>query len=246
MELYNLINTYSEKFIPIFIRVAVMLYFIPFVGGKTTPLIFRAGLAVALTLLLLPVVPVKTDNPVQSIFEAVFAGLAIGLTARLILSAVEMAAQWISIEMGLGMAGVFNPQFGELLGPLSLFYAMFAMGLFFVLDIHHYFIEGIVRSFDVVGALNYSGIYSSIAKLSAIMFPLAFKIAAPIMLVQVLINLAMGFLSRALPQANIFFVSAPLLIFAGVVFMALSLPLTVIVLSKAFMNVKSAIMVFTR
>lgn len=248
MELYNLINTYSEKFIPVFIRVAVILSFIPFIGARMTPIMVRAGLAIALTLLLLPVVPVeniKMDNPVRAAFEAFFIGSAIGLTARIILGAVEMAAQWMSIEMGIGVAAVFNPMFGDQLGPLSLFYTFISMGLFFILDMHHYFIEGIVRSFDI-SSIQYKGIFESIVKLSSVMFPLAFKIAAPVILVQVMINLAMGFLSRALPQANIFFISFPLLIAGGIIFIALSMPLVVMVISKAFMNVKDAIMVFTR
>lgn len=245
MELYNLINIYSEKFIPIFIRVAVILLFIPFIGSRTTPVIARAGLAIALTLLLLPVVDVDMDNPVKAIFEAVFVGAAIGLTVRIILSAVEMAAQWISIQMGLGMAAVFNPQFGELLGPLSLFYTLLAMGLFFVLDIHHYFIEGIVRSFDI-GDVQYGNIFNSVIKLNSILFPLAFKIAAPVMLVMLLIYLSMGFVSKALPQANIFFVAFPLLIFVGIAFAGLSLPLVFMVVSNAFTHVKDALIVFMR
>lgn len=245
MELYNLINIYSEKFIPVFIRVAVILSFIPFIGARITPIMVRAGLAIALTLLLLPVVNVKTESPVKAVFEAFFIGSAIGLTARIILGAVETAAQWMSIEMGIGIAAVFNPMFGEQLGPLSLFYTFISMGLFFILDMHHYFIEGIVRSFDI-SSIQYRGIFDSIIKLNSILFPLAFKIAAPVILVQVLINLAMGLLSRALPQANIFFISFPLLITSGIIFMALSLPLVLMVVSKAFMNVKDAIMVFTR
>ncbi|MEW5744014.1 MAG: flagellar biosynthetic protein FliR [Nitrospirota bacterium] len=245
MELYNLINLYSEKFIPIFIRIAIMLSFIPFIGGRTTPIMARGGIALALTLMLLPVVRVETENQVRAIFEAVFIGIAMGLAARIILGAVEMAGQWMSLQMGLSAAAIFNPQFGEVLGPLSLFYTLVSMGLFFILDMHYYFIEGIVRSFDV-RVVQYEGIFSAIIKLNSFLFPLAFKIAAPIILVQLLVNLAMGFLSRALPQANIFFISMPLLIVMGIVFIALSLPLTFMVISKGFMHVKDALMAFTR
>ncbi|MCL4456261.1 MAG: flagellar biosynthetic protein FliR [Nitrospirae bacterium] len=245
MELYNLINTYSEKFIPIFIRVAVIFFFIPFIGARMTPMLVKVGFALALTLLLLPVVQVRLENPVKAVFEAVFIGSAVGLAVRIILGAVETAAQWINIEMGFGAAAIFNPLFGEQLGPLSLFYTFLSMGIFFMLDVHHYFIEGIVRSFDM-GEIRYKGIFDSIIKLNGVLFPLAFKIAAPILLVQVMINIAMGFISRALPQANIFFISMPLLIFAGVVFVVLSLPLTFMIISKAFTHVKDAIMVFTK
>ncbi|MCL4490681.1 MAG: flagellar biosynthetic protein FliR [Nitrospirae bacterium] len=245
MELYNLINTYAEKFIPIFIRVSVMLAFIPFIGAKTTPVMVRLGLSVALTLLLLPVVEVKMDSPVKAIYEAFFIGTAIGLAARIILGAIEMAAQWMSIEMGLGVAAIFNPQFGEVLGPLSLFYSLASMGIFFIFDIHHYFIEALVRSFDMT-SIHYNGIFDSIIKLNSLLFPLAFKIAAPVMLVQVLVNLGMGFLSRAIPQANIFIISFPLLIFLGVFFLVVSMPFMIAVMAKAFIHLKDAIMVFTR
>jgi flagellar biosynthesis protein FliR len=151
----------------------------------------------------------------------------------------------MSISMGLGVASVFNPQFGETLGPLSLFYSLMGMGLFFVLDIHHYFIEAIVRSFDM-GALQYNGVFEAIMKINAIFFPLAFKIAAPIFLVQVLVNLSMGFLSKAMPQANIFFVSFPLLIGAGIIFMALSLGFMFMVMTKSLVHIKDAAMFMVR
>ncbi len=245
MELYNLILTYGEKFVPIFIRVATILAFIPFLGARMTPVFVRVGLSLALTLLLLPVVQVQLANPVTAVFESFFIGLAIGLCARLILGAAEMAAQWISIQMGLSVAAVFNPQFGEVLGPLSLFYSMLAMGLFFVLDMHLFFIEGIARSFAVT-SIQYQGMFDAVLKLNSFMFPLAFKIAAPIFLIQVLINLGMGFLTKAMPQANIFFVSFPLLITSGLVSIALSLSLTLFVLSKAFEHIRDAVMAFTR
>jgi flagellar biosynthetic protein FliR len=145
----------------------------------------------------------------------------------------------------LTMAAVFNPQFGETLGGVSLFYAMLSMTLFFMFDVHYYMIEGLVRSFDITN-INYGRVFSSVIKLNALFFPLAFKIAAPVLIVQVLANLAMGFLSKAIPQANIFIVSFPLLITLGLIFLVLSMPVSTTVIAKAFMNVKDTIMVLTR
>ena len=245
MEFYNIATLYADKFVPIFIRVMVMLAFVPFLGSTNTPVAVRASLGFAITILLIPVVTVNQDNALKSLFEAFFIGAALGLMIRLVMGAIETAAQWMSISMGLGVASVFNPQFGEVLGPLSLFYSLMGMGLFFILDIHHYFIEAIVRSFELT-SVNYDGIFGAIIKLNAIFFPLAFKIAAPIFLVQVLVNLSMGFLSRAMPQANIFFVSFPLLIAAGIIFMALSLGFMFMVMTKSFVNFKDAAMLMVR
>lgn len=244
MELFNIVNIYSDKFIPVFIRVAVMLSFIPFLGAQTTPAMARAGLALALTLLLMPVVNVQTANPVKAIFEAFFVGTALGLCARIILAAVETAGQWMSIEIGFGMAAIFNPMFSEQLGPLSFFYTFVSMGIFFVLGIHYYFIEGIARSFEL-SSVDYTGIFGSIMKLNTLLFPLAFKIAAPVMLVQMIVNITLGFFAKVLPQANIFMVSIPLMIFLGLFFVTASMPLAIIVISKSFVHIKDAILMFT-
>lgn len=245
MELYNLINLYSERFIPVFVRVSIILAFIPFISARMTPMIVRIGLALALTLLLLPVAEIKTDNMVLALIEAAFVGLSIGLVARVIIVAIEMASQWINLQLGLGMAAVFNPLVGETLGPITFFFTLLGMLVFFMLDLHHYYIEAIVRSFEITSA-RHEGIYRSIVEHSKLMFPLAFKIAAPVLLVQLIINIAMGFISRVMPQANIFFVALPLNIFSGLFFLILSIPIIIIVVAQYFMNVKDAISVIAR
>ena len=102
-----------------------------------------------------------------------------------------------------------------------------------------------MRSFDIT-SINYNNVFSSVMKLNALFFPLAFKLAAPVLVVQVLTNLAMGFLSKAIPQANIFFISMPLLIVLGLIFIVLSLPVSISVIEKAFMSMKDTIIVITR
>jgi flagellar biosynthesis protein FliR len=245
MEFYNLANMYADKFVPVFIRVIVMISFIPFIGSSNTPVSVRASLGLGIALLLMPVVTIRQNDPLLSLFEAFFMGAALGLMVKIVLGAMEAAAQWMSISMGLGIASVFNPAFGEVLGPLSLIYSLMGMCLFFILDIHHCFIEAIVRSFEVT-SVQYAGIFDAILKLNAIFFPLAFKIAAPIFLVQILVNLSMGFLSKAMPQANIFFVSFPLLIAMGLLFMALSLEFTSMVMTRALVHIKDAALLIVR
>ncbi len=245
MELYDLITLYSDRFIPVFIRIAVMLGFIPFIGARMTPMIVRIGFALALTLLVLPVAEVRTDNLMGAVLEGMFMGLSMGLAARIILTAIEMASQWINLQLGLGMASVFNPLVGETLGPITFFFTLLGMLIFFMLDLHHYYIEAIIRSFEVT-SVRYEGIFQGIIEHSKIMFPLALKIAAPILLVQMLINIAMGFVSKVMPQANIFFVAVPLNIFSGLFFIILSIPVMLAVAARYFINVKDAISVITR
>ncbi|MCX8069302.1 MAG: flagellar biosynthetic protein FliR, partial [Thermodesulfovibrionales bacterium] len=94
--------------------------------------------------------------------------------------------------------------------------------------------------------IRYETIYQGIIEHSKVMFPLAFKIAAPILLVQIIINLAMGLVSKVMPQANIFFVAVPLNIFSGLLFIVITIPIMLAVTARYFLNIKDAIQVITR
>jgi Flagellar biosynthesis pathway, component FliR len=75
---------------------------------------------------------------------------------RVIIAAVETAAQWMSIQIGFSVANVFNPQFGELMGPISVFYEMFTIALFFSLDLHLTLVEMIIKSFELPAKYSFT------------------------------------------------------------------------------------------
>lgn len=238
MNYLELLTTNFYNFIPVFIRVSIILFFLPYIGSRTVPIIFRFFFALSVSLAIMPLIPVKEENLFISLFNAVVFAMAIGLMVRVIIAAVEIASQWMSMQIGFTIANVFNPQFGELMGPVSIFYEMFTIALFFSLDLHLSFVEMMVKSFEFPAKFSFSG---NIISFSYIMFPLAFKLAAPVLVVQVLMNIGLGFLSRIMPQANVFFVGFPLLLATGIVIMWLSTPIFTMVLSKAFINLKDAL-----
>lgn len=238
MNYLELLTAEFYKFIPVFIRVSVILFFLPYIGSRTVPLIFRFFFAFAVSLAIMPFIPVKEENLFISLFNAVVFGLAIGLLIRVIIGAVETAAQWMSMQIGFSVANIFNPQFGELMGPLSVFYEMFTVALFFSLDLHLSLIEIMVSSFQFPAKFSFVG---NVIEFSYLLFPLALKLSAPVLLVQVLMNMGLGFLSRIMPQANVFFVGFPLLLATGIATMWLSIPIFTMVLSKAFINLKDAL-----
>jgi len=238
MNYLDLITINFYKFIPVFIRVSTILFFLPYIGSRTVPLMFRAFFALSVSIAIMPFLPVKEENLFISIFNAVVFGLAIGLMTRVIIAAVETAAQWMSIQIGFSVANVFNPQFGELMGPISVFYEMFTIALFFSLDLHLTLVEMIIKSFELPAKYSFTG---NVIEFSYLLFPLALKLSAPVILVQVLMNIGLGFLSRIMPQANVFFVGFPLLLATGVITMWISIPMFTMVLGKAFINLKDAL-----
>lgn len=229
-------NFYS--FVPIFVRVSIILFFLPYLGSRTVPVLFRFFLALSISLSIMSYVSPREDNFLIELFNAVVFGFTIGMIVRIIISAVEIASHWMSMQIGFAVANIFNPQFGEMMGPVTLFYEMFTVALFFSLDLHLTVVELILRSFDFPSKLSFTG---NVMAFSTLLFPLALKLAAPVIVVQVLMNIGLGFLSRIMPQANVFFVGFPLLLASGIAVMWLSTPLFTMVLSKAFVNLKDAL-----
>ncbi len=238
MNYLDLLTTNLYNFIPVFIRVSIILFFIPYIGSRTVSLAFRFFLALAISLAIMPYLTIKEQNFLLSLFNAIIFGLSIGIMIRIIVAAVEIASHWMSLQIGFAMANIFNPQFGELMGPITLFYEMFTIALFFSLDLHLTLVELMIKSFDYPTKFSLAG---NILEFSYLMFPLAFKISAPVLLVQVLMNIGLGFLSRIMPQANVFFVGFPLLLATGIAVMWLDIPIFTMVLSKAFLNLKEAL-----
>lgn len=243
MNYLELLNENIYRFIPVFIRTSTILFFLPYIGSRTVPLIFRFFFAFSVSLAVMPYVPEGKQDFFVSLLNSLLFGLSIGLMIRLIVAAVEMASQWMSIQIGFTVANVFNPQFGEVFGPLSVLYEMFMIALFFSLDFHLNVVEVMIKSFD----FSYSKmVFENVLEFSSIIFPLSLKIAAPILLTQILINLGLGFLNRIMPQANVFFVGFPLLLATGIAFMWLTLPMFIFVVSKAFLNLKDALVSILR
>ncbi|WP_297211708.1 MULTISPECIES: flagellar biosynthetic protein FliR [Thermodesulfovibrio] len=238
MNYLEVLTANLYNFIPVFIRVSIVLFFLPYIGSRTVPIVFRFFFAVAVSLAIMPFIKTGEHNFLISLLNAVLFGLTIGLMVRIVVSAVEIASHWMSLQVGFAVANVFNPQFGELMGPLTVFYEMFTIALFFSLDLHLSLAELMIKSFEFPMKFSFAG---NIIEFSYLMFPLALKLSAPVLLVQVLMNIGLGFLSRIMPQANVFFVGFPLILATGIAIMWLSIPIFTMVLSKAFINLKDAL-----
>jgi len=239
MDYLELLTTQIYNFIPVFIRVSIILFFLPYIGSRTVPIMFRLFFAFSVSLAIMPFVTQREENFFISLFNAVVFGLTIGLMVRIVIAAIETASQWMSMQIGFAVANIFNPQFGELMGPLTVFYEMFTIALFFALDLHLSLIEIMVKTFQVPADFSFA---KNVIELSYLLFPLALKLSAPVLLVQVLMNMGLGFLSRIMPQANVFFVGFPLLLATGIAVMWLSIPIFTMVLSRAFINLKDSLL----
>ncbi len=232
---------YITNFLFILLRVSIFISFLPVIGGNQTPVQFRIGLMVFISLMLTPVVNFETaENSIpMMVVKEIFLGMALGLSVRFIFLGINMAGAFISQTIGMSIATAFNPEIGqstqiaELMGTLAILY-------FLVMDAHHDLIFVFVKSFELLpaGQVNVEALVPKVLKMGSKMFVLAIKISAPLVVGALITYLLSGFLYKAAPQLNIFFIVMPLNIFLGFMLMILSIPIFEHILGVQFSNVR--------
>lgn len=223
-----------------FIRVMATISSAPILGHASIPIRMRVALGLLLALAAASFAPVSVplDSPhaLAYALRETLIGASLGLLLRLVFAAAELAGDAIGLQMGLGFAFFVSPQ-NSTQSPLvgSLFSTVAGL-LFLALDIHLLVIGGLMESFRAlpVDAPLHSGLgLKAVVAAGAEMFRLALSIALPALAALLLANLALGVLSRAAPQLNLFAVGFPATLIIGALVLGPTLPGAVEAISRA-------------
>lgn len=225
-------------FLLVLVRCSAIFLVAPVLGNANVPARAKVGLATLLALIITPML-LDTELPkdlatfwvlVPTVLAELLLGLTIGFLAQLFFVAVQFAGQIVGLQMGFGMASVFDPMAGAQVSVVGQLYMLLGVLVFLLLDGHHWVLIALQKSFTTVPlgsfALDARAVQTVITA-SNDMFWVALMIMAPVMGVLVLGEVAMAIVARILPQMNIFVASFPVKIGLGVLTMALSFPLLV-------------------
>ena len=249
LTVFDLIGYGADKvqlFLLLTMRIGGIMLTAPVFSHNSIP----RRIAVAITLILaLVLMPLLVNTPVpQSLtlielvllcLKEVIFGVLIGLVFNLVLLGVRLAGSIVSYQIGFAMANVVDPNSSEQVSVIGEIWFMIATLIFLCLNGHHVIISGLADSFRAVpmGTTTLTGpIGEWFIKYSALVFVLAVKLAAPVIMTVFLVEVAMGVLARTMPQMNIFIVGFPLKIFTGLLMLGLSLPVFAYVLTKICAN----------
>jgi flagellar biosynthetic protein FliR len=210
----------------------------PLFALRPVPALVKAGAALVLAYLLAPVVRLPEIPGEAGVFALVVAGevlvgLALGYAATLALHAFRVAGQLVDLETGLAMASLLDPETGAGVTLLGEFFYLLGLLLLLLMDGHHGLLRALADSFELVppGTAAWSGgLAAEIARRFAAMFALALRLAAPVMAVLVVSDVALALVSRTVPQLNVFMLGFALKAGLGLVALILVLPL----LAQAF------------
>jgi flagellar biosynthetic protein FliR len=154
-------------------------------------------------------------------------GLAIGILARLFLTAFQVAGAMIAFQMGFAMARTFDANSGAQAPVIATTYLQLVTILFLVLDGHHLLIRSVVASYEMfpAGAVLQAGVLNeALFSAGGLMYEAGARIAGPVTALMLLINSLMGLLNRIIPQLSIFNIGFPLTVMSGLIAVALSIP----------------------
>lgn len=213
-------------------RIAAMLLAVPIFGSRTMPTTIRSLVTVTLAAFVASFTPSTPElDPLSlagmvTVVHEVVVGLAMGFTLQLVMGAFAQAGESVALTMGLGFASMVDPQNGLRVPVVSQYYVIIVTLLFLTFNGHLIALEVLVDSFRTlpVGAGLGSEVAMRIAQWGSRMFLGAVIISLPVVASQLMIYLALGIITRAAPQLNIFAVGFPMLILAGFIMMWLTLP----------------------
>lgn len=235
------LSAWLGAFIWPFFRILALVSSAPILGNPSIPVRVKVGLAAVLTLVMAPIFgSMPAVEPGSAIGLLILAqqiviGVAIGFTMRIIFTAVEMAGNIAGMQMGLGFATFFDPQNAAQVPVVAELLGLLATLLFLALNGHLYMIEVLAQSFQAlpVAPQPFSAAgWRALAGWGGEIFLAGLLLSMPIMAALLITNLALGIMTRAAPQLNVFSVGFPITLAAGFVVLAIALPYFVPLLDR--------------
>lgn len=248
MNLFNWPESQYVAFFFVLVRVSTIVFLMPILGDRAVPAVVKIFFSLSLSIVIFPMLQAANTQVPASVMasseklvwgvccEFIF-GAIFGLVSRWIFDAVQFAGHFIGTTVGFSMASVFDPSTEhQTLAIAELQYAI-AVLIFLALDGHHLLLSSMIDSFKTVklGApdllTHASGITDYLILMTSEVIRLGVRLAAPVIAVVFILNLAFGLLSRAVPQLNALTVSFAVNICVGLT--------VVLVTTPGFMNLVS-------
>ncbi len=214
------------------VRATAWLVIVPPFATRAIPPMVKIGLSAAIALPvaddLAPTTPIiELGALLAAIVLQVAIGIALGFIVYLLFAAVQAAGELIDLFGGFTVAPAFDPLSNAQSSTFGRFYQLLAVTLLFVINGHILLVRGFMTSFEAINATSprLENLSGNLASAVALFFLAAIEIAAPLLAALFLAEVALGLLSRAAPQMNVFLIGFPFKILLTLLLGGLALPL---------------------
>ena len=226
-------NTWIASLLWPLTRILGLITASPLFGNASFPRSSKVGLGVLLALIIAPTVPaMPAADPMSMaglmiLVQQLLIGLAMGFSMRIVFAAVEMAGEVASMTMGLGFATVFDPLSRGRSSAVSQFVALISTLAFLSVNGHLMLIEVLAESFislPISATPMSSGMALELVKWASIIFSTGLQLSLPIVAALLITTVALGILTRAAPQLNIFGIGFPVSLGVGILLLSQTMP----------------------
>lgn len=218
----------------VFIRCSAMLLSSPLFSSQSTPLQVRIFTTLAIAGALTTVVQPHLGQPPTDLYglaayalQEGVAGLLLGTFVSLAMQAAQIAGALMDTQLGLSLSQVLNPINGVPVTILSQFKYLLAVVVLLCVNGHHAMLQAFAASYSAMPTLStasLSSVASGMTNMIGSVSLLAVQIAAPVLGVSIVIDAALGLISKAVPQMQVFLVGMPAKSALGLVAIGLTLP----------------------
>jgi len=209
------------------VRPGFLVLATPFLGSGYAPAPLRVGLTLIIAIVLAPFVAVPealTPAGVAIVvLREVGIGLALSLAIRIVVLAADFAGHLTGYQIGLSMGSLIDPQTGVRNNTIAILYANLAIIMSFATNAHHSLLRALADSYRALpiglGGVDRS-LADGVAGLIGAVFVLGVRIAMPVVVVLLLVELALGILARVAPSLNMMTAGAPIRLIVGLLVVA--------------------------
>ena len=210
------------QFALLLIRPGLVVMLAPGVGGRQIPAMVKIGLTVMLALALLPSVTLPASPAggglVLIVLREAAIGLALAFALQALIAGVEFAGHLASYQIGFSYGATIDPISGVRSTMLVSLYGMLATLAFFGINAHHALLRALSDSYIGVpiGAMEVRpSLVEASRDMLAMVFIVGLRLAAPVLIVLLIVELAVGLISRAAPSLSFMVIGYPIRIVVG-------------------------------
>ncbi len=220
-------------FLLVVCRVGGLFVLAPGFSATMIPNRIKLMLAMALALAMMPIavhgqtVPLDAGDYVMLMLKELGVGLIFAFPMALVGAAVQAGASLLDTLIGFSFSSVLDPVNNQQTAILGQFYSLFAVLVLLMSGGDHIMIEGIGASYRALPITAYphiDALASGALAAFAQVWVIGLEIAAPVLVALVITDAAIGLVSRAVPQMNVFVVGMPAKILVGMTVIAATLP----------------------
>lgn len=221
-------------FLLVLTRMSGVILLNPVFGRKNIPNIVKVGLTVMLSVALTVSTPAAAPV-ISNLFDFIFKGLwqfaigyAISLIMNMALSTISMAADTIDMQIGIGMAKIYDPGSNLSSAVTGSIFNSFLILIFFASNAHitlFKLLSDTLIAIPVGANIQFSSAAVAVVEIMGSTLTLALKFAMPIIAIEFITEMSLGVLTRAVPHVNVFSVGIQLKLLIGLFVLVMLSPL---------------------